>query len=81
MGLDDVPTTCPFACLQRCDPWVAELSDAAAVAETFHTPIDVALGRALTRMDLDALAEILRARAESWESDQAIAEKERERAK
>lgn len=77
VGLDETPRTCPFACLQRCDPWVAELSDAAAIAETYSTPIPDVLGRPLTRADVDALGEILRARAESWESDQKIAEKER----
>jgi len=76
VGLDETPTTCPFACLMRADPWVAELSDAAAIAETFHTPIPDALGRPLTRADVDALGEILRARADAWESDRIIQERE-----
>lgn len=77
VGLDETPTTCPFACLQRCDPWVGELSDAAAIAETYHTPIPDVLGRPLTRADVDALAEIMKARADVWESDEKIAEEER----
>lgn len=76
VGLPETPTTCPFACLMRADPWVAELSDAAAIAETYHTPLPDVLGRPLTRADLDALAEILRARSDAWESDQAIQSQE-----
>lgn len=76
VGLDEVPTTCPFACLMRADPWVAELSDAAAIAETYHTPLPDVLGRPLTRADTDALGEILRGRADAWESDRAIQEQE-----
>ncbi len=77
VGLDETPRSCPFACLQRCDPWVAELSNAAAIAETYHTPVPDVLGRPMTQADVDGLGEILRARADAWESDQKIADKER----
>lgn len=77
VGLEETPRSCPFACLQRCDPWVAELSNAAAIAETYHTPIPDVLGRPMTQADVDGLGEILRARADAWESDQKIAEQER----
>lgn len=79
VGLDDVPTTCPFACLRRADPWVAELSNAAAIAETYHTPLPDVLGRALTRADVDALSEILQGRSDAWASDDAIREQEKPR--
>lgn len=77
VGMGDAPTTCPFACLQRADPWVAELSNAAAIAETYHTPLPDVLGRPLTRADVDALGEILAGRADAWESDRAIQEAEK----
>jgi hypothetical protein len=70
-------TTCPFACLMRADPWVAELSDAARIAEAYHTPLPDILGRPLTAADVAALSEIQRGRADAWESDEKIREESR----
>lgn len=80
VGLDETPRTCPFACLQRSDPWVVELSNAAAIAETYHTPVPDVLGRPMTQADVDGLGEILRARSDAWESDRKIEEQERAKA-
>lgn len=78
VGLSETPTTCPFAALMHADPWVAELTRAAAIAETYHTPLPQVLGRELTPADLDALDAVIRAKADAWQSDQMIMERERE---
>jgi hypothetical protein len=61
----------------RADPWVAELSDAARIAESYHTPLPDILGRPLTAADVAALGEIQRGRADAWESDEKIREQAR----
>lgn len=78
VGLDEVPATCPFACLQRCDPWVAELTRAAGIAADFHTPLPAVLGRDLTAADVEALDAMRCAQIDARESDHEIAERERE---
>lgn len=77
-GLDATPTTCPFACLQRCDPWVAELTRAAGIAADYHTPLPAVLGRDLTAADVEALDAMRCAQIDARESDHEIAERERE---
>ncbi len=81
IGLDEEPATCPFACLMSATEWTRELTRAAAIAAEFHTPLTAVLGRDLTPADLEALDTMLRAKADAWESDQAIIEREREAAK
>lgn len=77
MGTDP-PGTCPFACVMRADPYVAELTRALAIAEKYHTPLPAVLGRDLTPIDLDAADAVIRAHADVWESDQQILDAQRE---
>lgn len=78
VGLDAVPTTCPFACLMRADPWVVEITRAAGIAADFHTPLPAVLGRDLTTADVEALDALRTARHDARESDYEIERRERE---
>lgn len=79
LGLPAAPTTCPFACVERPDPWVLEILDAVGLATECHVPIAESLGRDPSAADLDAVAEVMRARGAAQESDWRIREQERER--
>ncbi|MDB4930528.1 MAG: hypothetical protein JWM10_3012 [Myxococcaceae bacterium] len=68
--------TCPFACVERADPWVAELTRAVALREWVPDLTDT-LGRPLCAADLDALDTLRRAQSEAIASDRAIAEEAR----
>lgn len=77
--LPTVPDTCPFACIEKPDPWVLEVLDAAGLASECHVPIAESLGRDPSAADLDALGEVMRAKSAAAESDWRIREQERER--
>lgn len=71
--------TCPFACIERPDPWVLEVLDAVRLTSDLHVPIDETLGRDPSAVDLAAMGELLRAQSAALESDRRILEQERER--
>lgn len=69
--------TCPLACLERPDPWVGEVLNAATLASEWHVPVAQSLGREPTAADLDALTAVTSARGAAARSDDRIREQER----
>lgn len=68
--------TCPFACLESADPWVAELTDAVAL-QRLVPDLTESLGRPLYAVDLAALRALSTAQYEALASDRRDAEEKR----
>lgn len=77
VGLDEVPTTCPFACVVAADSWVVEITRAAGIAHDYHTPITEVLQRPLEPRDVAALDAMRAGQHDAWTSDRAIEDAER----
>ena len=75
-----VSESCPFACIERADPWVAELTGAVSLAVDWHVALPDTLGRDLTRADTLALQHLKQAQADAQRSDADIARREHEHA-
>ena len=75
-----VAESCPFACIERADPWVAELTGAVSLAVDWHVALSDTLGRELTRADTIALQHLKQAQADAQRSDADIARREHEHA-
>lgn len=73
-----VASTCPMACVERASPWLAEVTQAVALATDWHVPIDTTLGRDLTAADLTALSALKAAQGGAMASDREIDRQERE---
>jgi hypothetical protein len=71
-------STCPMACVERASPWLAEVTQAVALATDWHVPIDTTLGRELTAADLAALSALKSAQGAAMTSDREIDRQERE---
>jgi hypothetical protein len=73
-----IAESCPFACVERAGPWVAELTGAVSLAVDWHVPIAETLGRDLTRADVTALQHLKQAQADAQRSDAEISRREHE---
>lgn len=66
--------SCPLEGITYADPWVVELTRAVALSSDLSIPLEDALGRALTQVDLLALSSMKSAQGAAWKSDTKIRE-------
>lgn len=77
-GLSEPPRTCPFACLERADPFTLRVMRAVSRAgETLRIPVAESLPGGVTAADDQALDAYLSAHHAALTSDDAARERDR----